>query len=312
MEYSFFMNEENRQSHGGRTCLIASILCIFAATCAFSTTLTDHVGEAVRIETAGRETYQGRLYAVLEDRIELVLADGQIIQILTDEIVETEVIDTQIGNRALYQDAAANRLMVMPTGFPMEKGEFHIADQELAVVTASYGLSENVSLWAGISIPGLVLSGRLSFKLTKTFAVSAGVFAGVLWIDFDALILPYAVASFGTPNRNFTIGGSAVYATIRNRVTGAVAAIGGKFVITPTSALITENWLMWDLTTSNPFPGINVFGLSFRIAGNRLSWDIGAVVPIFTSFFGGTFEVSGIGGDTIIPLPLISLTYRID
>jgi hypothetical protein len=63
------------------------------------------------------------------------------------------------------------------------------------------------------------------------------------------------------------------------------------------------------------YPTINVVGLSFRIAGSRLSWDIGAVVPLFLYDDPNSPEgvrLSGIGGDAIIPLPLISLTYRID
>jgi hypothetical protein len=266
----------------------------------------------VRVTTTGRDDYQGRLHAILEDRVELVLADGQIIQIASSEIERIDAIDLESGRRGLFQDAATNRLMVMPTGFPMAKGEFHVSDQELVVVTGSYGLTNNLSLWAGISIPGLVLSGRWSFHLTPSIGASAGTFVGVEWISGNALLLPYALVSFGSPNRNVTAGGAAVFSTANSGFDGAVAALGGKFVITPTTAIVTEHWFIWVFEEAVPYPTLNVLGVSFRIAGSRLSWDIGAVVPIRLSNESGTFEIGGMFENTIIPLPLISLTYRID
>ena len=272
------------------------------------------IGAPVRITTSGREDYQGTLYAVLPDRIELVPANGQIIQILTEEIDSIEALDLTAGKRALFQDAATNRLMVMPTAFPMGKGEFHVTDQEIIVVTGSYGLTNNISVWAGISIPGFILSGRASFHLGPNVGVSTGAFAGVEWFDGSALLLPYGLVSVGSQNRNFTAGGAAVFSTNNGGLEGAVAAVGGKIVLTPTSALVTENWFIWNLNEAVPYPSINVLGLSFRIAGSRLSWDIGAVVPVLIeeSYNGGGVSLYGIAGDTIIPLPLISLTYRID
>ncbi len=307
----------SRSNRVGRLIGAVVLIALFAgsATAAAAEELESFVGKPVRLVTGGRESYTGRLYAVLDDRVELVLADGEIIQILAEEIVDIEAIDPEAGRRGLFQDAAANRLMVMPTGFPMEKGEFHVTDQEIMVVSGSYGVADFFSVWGGISIPGFVLSGRFGFHVTPTIGASAGVFAGVEWVDGSALLLPYALASFGSPDRNLTVGGAAVYSTTRTGFSGVVAALGGKIVLTPTSALVSENWLIWDLAEGVYYPSLTVLGVAFRIAGNRVSWDIGAVVPLFvgeTFDSPGTIGIRGVFGDAIIPLPLISLTYRID
>ena len=289
--------------------LVAVVLPAFG-----ESTLNEMVGGPVRILTVGRESYQGTLYAVLEDRIELIVADGRIIQILRTEIEEYSAIDPTAGKRALFQDAATNRLMVMPTAFPMERGEFHVTDQEIAVVTGSYGLTNNISLWAGISVPGLLVSGRFSFYLAPTVGMTIGAFTGVEWFEGRALVLPYTIMSFGSPNRNLSVGGAAVYTFGDSGLDGAVGVIGGKIVLTPTTALVTENWAMWDFSQNVPWPSFNVIGLSFRIAGTRLSWDIGAVVvlTVLKSDETGKYVLGGIADETVIPLPLISLTYRID
>jgi hypothetical protein len=273
----------------------------------------DAVNESVRITTVGGGSFQGRLAAVLDDRLELINSDGQIIQIAIGQVERVEPVDVTDGRRALYQDAAANRLVVMPTGFPMEQGEFHVTDQEIVIVTASYGLAPSVSLWGGISFPGLVLSGRFSFTPTETVGLSAGAFIGAEWFEFTTAALPYALASFGSPNRNVTLGAAGIFTFFGNADTnyfdGLVGAVGGRTVVTATAAVVMESWTIWiranDVIYFTP-------SAIFRIAGNRLSWDVGAVLPLSLDWSDGRTEFGGLFDGTVIPVPLISVTYRID
>jgi hypothetical protein len=280
------------------------------------------VGEQVHVTTAGRGSFQGELWGVREDRIELLTADGQIIQIALSEVDGIQALSDGEGRRGLFLDAAANRLVVMPTGFPMERGELHVTDQQIAVVTSSYGLTDTVSLWGGISIPGLVLSARLAYQPAPALGLSAGTFIGAEWFEFTTLALPYALASFGTPNRNITVGGGPIYTffgTADDKAfEGAILALGGKTVLTPTAAIVTETWSLWFPRNDSILFAPSVV---FRIAGSRLSWDLGAVVP-FTLAWGdggsngdgrtGRLRVEGLVDGTVVPLPLVSVTYRID
>ena len=171
-------------------------------------TLDRGIGKPVRIKTLQGGNFQGILKAVGEDRIEIIADGGLILQIDRESIEEYSVIDEEVTKETFFQDSASNRLIVMPTGFPMETGEFHVADQEIIAVTVSYGLNEHASFWAGVTIPGFVLSGRFMFAPTDRFAFSVGSFAGLLWMEIPPLgaILPYVVASWGAPNNNFTLG----------------------------------------------------------------------------------------------------------
>ena len=91
--------------------------------------------------------------------------EGQIIIILRLEIDDALTIDPDMERSTYYQDAAANRLIVMPTAFGMDPGEFHLAVQEIVAVSMSYGVSSNFSIWGGVSIPGAVLNARYNLGL---------------------------------------------------------------------------------------------------------------------------------------------------
>ncbi|MBN1837867.1 MAG: hypothetical protein JW820_18565, partial [Spirochaetales bacterium] len=193
-----------------------------------------------------------------------------------------------------------------------------VTDTELVVVTASYGLNEYVSFWGGISPVGALASARGILPLGDRLAVSAGAFIGLEWLSIlgdpvAGLLLPYVLASWGEPENNLTVG-SAWAVTVDGvsgfRSYGLVAVVGGKIVLTATTALVSENWLVWGEREGgagwDAVPIAGFFAVAFRIAGVRLSWDIGAVMPL--GFDGG---VTGLAGGPFVPLPWLSLTYRI-
>jgi hypothetical protein len=281
-------------------------------------------GAYVRMYTESGTSFQGKLLTVSEDRIELLDKDGQIITISSTFITKVVIKEEGARKKSYFRDAANSRLLLMPTAFPMEQGEFHIADQELGLVTTSYGLSPNVSFWAGISFPGMLANVRVSLPIGDKAAFSIGSFAGLIWFDFAGVLLPFSIFSFGTPEQNFTIGGGAMFFyTIDNfYLSYAMLFLGGKKVLSDTSALVSENWIIvgerytndntireWDYVPLALFPS-----LAFRIAGENFSWDIGAIVPIMIDKYDDTgYEIYGIGGSwTFIPLPWVSVTYRID
>lgn len=269
--------------------------------------------EPVQVRTAGHGTFQGRLMAVLDDRLEILTADGEIIQVALAEVETIVAAGDADGRDLFYQDAAANRLVVMPTGFPMEQGELHVTSQEIVAVTSSYGLTEHISLWGGVSIPGLVVSGRFSFMPADRVGLSVGSFVGAEWFELTTLVLPYALASFGSPNRNITVGGGGFVGffgmAADDPLAGGVLAFGGKTTITPTAALVTETWAIWLPRWETVFIAPSVV---FRIAGARLSWDIGAVTPLELEWADGPLRFGGVFDGTVVPIPILSVTYRID
>jgi hypothetical protein len=288
---------------------------------ASSADISGSVGQIVRVETIGGGTFQGKLLKEEEDRIEVQDADGLILQISRSEIKSVLEIKPQRGANPYFQDASSNRLIVIPTGFGMEENEFHIADLEIVGVTASYGVSRHFSAWAGVSIPGLVVNARFSFSFANDFVgASVGSFAAMSWMPMNdsgtygqGLFIPYLIASFGSENQNLTVGaGGAV--TFNNPAPsdflgfGAIVAVlGGKLPLSSTTALITENWVIFPYyqTSSADSVIVMVFPtVVFRIASNRLSWDIGATYPFQASS-------AGVRSTLGFPLPILTLTYRI-
>lgn len=324
------------KNHNGPILFLTIIISLQTALSAYAETevgppdLTELVGKLVRIGTSGRGNFTGVLLTVSKDRIEIESSDGEIIQISRQAITQhQEIIPTKRG-KAFYQDSASNRLLVAPTAFAMEPGEFHIADQEIAVVTTSYGIGEHASLWAGISPVGALFSGRLIASIGGSFAVSVGSFAGIEWLGagggpVSGLLLPYAIFSGGKSSGNITAGGAAALwftSDTGSELVGAVGVIGGKLVLTATTALVTENWIVWGKLYSPDIldhrwygiPVAAISGLVFRIAGDRFTWDIGAILPLLIldeSTALRTARIRGIIDDLWIPIPWISVTYRI-
>jgi hypothetical protein len=256
----------------------------------------DNLGKMVRMKTIGKGEFQGVLYGVSDALVEIVNGEGQVFRILRSEINSVEVIEAGAKRGAYYQDAAANRLIIMPTAFGMDAGEFHIALQEIVVVTASYGISSNFSVWAGVSIPGGVLSARYSLGLGDFGAFSAGMFAGYIWLSGSPILMPYTVLSIGDITDNITIGAAVPFSLSPPYFQGVIVPIGGKIAISSTAALITENWIVY-LPGAYGLPLMIIPSLMFRIAGSRFSWDIGVIVSDLTGW---------------IPLPILSFTYRIN
>jgi hypothetical protein len=275
------------------------------------------LGRVVRIHTAGRGEFQGELLSAGPERVELQNAEGLILTIAVSEITTVLVIDPTSEAETYYQDAAANKLFFMPVGFGMEPGELHIADQEILLVSVSYGVSEAFSLWGAVSIPGLMFNARFSLEPHPKVGLSLGSFAGVVFIETALAALPYGIVSFGTRNQNFTLGAGALFyyeTGDGTLLTGGVCALGGKIVISQTASLITENWIVLGTTRrdnewSDELWGTLFPSLAFRIAASRFSWDIGVTLPLMLNQNGGT-TIDWLAGDPI-PFPLLSLTYRI-
>jgi hypothetical protein len=298
---------------------LGGALSTHAADAAADVEMERLIGRPVRVQTLGGGSFQGRLLTVTPDRLELVQSDGRILALSRGQVKRLQEIPEGGGIRAFYQDSASNRLIFAPTGFAMEPGELHVTDTELLVVTASYGLNDYLSFWAGISPLGAVASARGILPLGSSGALSVGTFVGLEWLlgltgqPLTGLFMPYVLASWGEPENNLTVG--CAWALAADRLNGLqsyglVAVAGGKIVLTATTALVSENWLIWGERAPGAgwdgVPLAGVFALAFRIAGDRLSWDIGAVAPL--GFDGG---VTGLFGGKFIPLPWLSVTYRI-
>jgi hypothetical protein len=263
------------------------------------TTLLD---QPIEIRTTGGGAFRGTLYAIRSDRLELLAPEGNFISIARDQVEMVIPLSAERGIRAFYVDPAANRLLIMPTAFPMDRGEIHVANQEIVSFSGSYGVTDRVSLWSGVSIPGALLSVRASSSAGDRLGASVGALAALPWMEVDdAALLPYALLSFGREDHNITVGaGVAFFADdLFGSTYAPVQVVGGKIPLSPRVAFVTETWLVqyvdaneWRLEALAP-------SIAFRILTEQLSWDLGALVPVFPD------------EETYQPLPWIAVSYSI-
>lgn len=273
-------------------------------------------GSLVTVRTAGGGMFRGTLFAIQPDRVELAGPEGVITPIARSSIIAMEQVRPDQDRAEYFLDSASNRLILMPTAYGMDPGEFHVAAQEIILITASYGITDRMSAWAAVSFPGAVANLRWSSHAAGPFAVSAGALAGLVWTDPAGLVMPYAIASFGHENRNITAGLGVPFAWWSGAAiqpVGIAATLAGKIIVSPSSSVVTENWVVFPSEgwSDGQVEATVMPAAVFRIAGERFSWDIGAVVPLFVNRAGRAI-VEGLLDSTVIPIPILSVTYRID
>jgi hypothetical protein len=217
-------------------------------------------------------------------------------------------------------DSNATRLLFSPTGRPLARGEGYVSDHMLVFPGVSYGITNNVSIAAGVSvIPGLDLDEQVVYvapKLGKQFSENVAVSGGFLYgragmDEATSLGLGYGVATLGPPKGSLTFG-AGVFRSDSERysseyVRGAwqsqkrhviehtpLVILGGAAQISRRIALVSENWMILD----DDFDlHRQPFALGVRFLGDRLSADLGVVLV-------GELLDEG------FPLPWVSISYR--
>lgn len=208
-------------------------------------------------------------------------------------------------SRFSRSDPNATRLMFAPTGRPLGQGEGQFADYYALFPGFSFGLTDNLSLMAGVSlIPGISLSEqaiylapRLAFQVSDSFSFSTGLLYATAGGDADRVGagIAFVVATFGRRQASLSAGFGFGYVReegdleLSNR---PIVMLGGELQLTNNLALLSENWLV-------PEAGIGQqpFGLALRFFGERLSADFGVILV------GEALE----GG---VPIPWLSFSYR--
>ena len=273
--------------------------------------LEARIGRSLRIRTEGGGDFRGLLYSVSEDRIEILDDEGRIVAIARSQLLSATEENRREG---YFQDAAENRLIVMPTAFGMDRGEFHVSNTEIAAFTASYGFGPHFTLWGGVSIPGALVNAKASLPLGDSGAVAVGGFGGYAWIGEVLIGLPYAILTIGTPEKHFDIAGgvSYVHDPALGDLWSAVWALGGKKPVSRTAAVVVESWfILGPPSVGDPAILLSMLpAFVFRIASGRYSWDLGALLPFSWQSGGRGWGFIG-ESDVFIPFPIVSFTYRV-
>jgi hypothetical protein len=208
---------------------------------------------------------------------------------------------------------ACNRLFIMPTAFPMYRGEIQLGNRPSVGVTERF----SIGTWFPFGLGGL-LYGQYTVLDAPDSAVSVGSLAGGALLAGGFLFPLYCSASWGTPENSATAslalsagflnivhgGGSLPYKSLEEEsfwdYFGVMVMVGGKKALTHRISLITENVVMWnqrvkygefpagtppeDRETIRQYihwdsvPNLIIPSVGLRFAWVRFSFDLGVVL----------------------------------
>jgi hypothetical protein len=274
--------------------------------------------DQVTVALEDGSTLVGTMVQEDEATITVRIAGGQEVRVPRSAVVSIRGEGAAEG--AFPPDPSGSRLLFAPTGRPLGKGEGYFSDHYVLFPGVTGGITDNLSLGAGVSVvPGLGLTEqvfyaapRLAWTLSDKAAVSTGVLYARAW-GYQAAVA-FGIGTFGGDDASLTVGAGLLAAkddgddgefdvetgTWRPRPArwelrrSPMLMIGGSKRLSRSVAFISENWLF----TGKGFDlAEQPFGVGLRFIGDRLSADVGLI------FTGEVLEQG-------LPAPWLSFTYH--
>jgi hypothetical protein len=242
---------------------------------------------------------------------EIVVEDDARLRVRTTDGLEVDVPRASIAalrrmgaGSSLFgtRDPNASRLMFAPTGRPLPKGAGYFSDYELLFPGVAVGLTDNLSLGAGVSMVPFIglgeqlfyVSPKLGFHLGDRASVAVGGFLAGGGEDLNKMGILFGVGTFGTPEKSLSVGLGLARELAEFSDTDTILMVGGQVQVADSVALLTENWLF--LSGGVPWSE-QPFGVAVRFFGERLSADVGMILV------GEVLEEG-------FPIPWVSFTYQ--
>jgi hypothetical protein len=282
-------------------------LCFLSSVLIGQNASAQDTAKYVSIEMKDGSQFVGKKLAVTDTHLIIETTGAGKLNLLLSEIKTMKNLrqyNVQSGEY-WHETPNATRNFFGPTGYGLRKGENYYQNWMLVYNQFSFGITDNFTLGFGFEAvslllgeaPGFMIAPKVSFPIyEEQWNIGVGgLLIGVPYSGsfIDAGII-YGVNTFGTRDRNFSIG-------------LGFGTAGGEFAAQPTItlsgnlrtsrrfALITENYII---------PIENGSGLLFmlggRYIGDRLTWDFAI------SAVGSAGGEGGDGG--VIPLPIVGVT----
>ena len=188
-------------------------------------------------------------------------------------------------------DPNYSRLIVMATGKPLHKGAGFASDTWLFFPSVSFGITNNVTMMAGMSIfPFVPLRDQLYFlspKVGAQFSRKLALSVGTLYIQVPmeildvALGVAYVVGTYGGLDANVTAGLGWGYVKEKDEKfrigKTPVTLLGGYLRTSEISALLFETWAY--PSEEFDFRDLPIF-FGVRLFGSRLAIDAAGMITV--------------------------------
>lgn len=277
--------------------MVLIILCGPAMAQKKAQILTDldrcEVGEKVYVYLYDGSTIIGELTEKGENEIKVTTDVGDMtIPLLKIEKLSREAIEPYEKPRR-FSNPNYTRLFFAPNGRTLKAGEGYFSDIYVLFPSIAYGLTDNITLGAGVSIiPGLGFGNQILFFTPKVgfnvgpkVSLSVGSFIMRFPVDFDLdeeeedsewIGMLFGMSTFGTLDHSVTVGLG--YGFVNDEMAEKpLVIIGGEARLSQGIALVSENWVL---------PGVDeeVISYGIRFFGRKLSIDLAMIATIEESF----------------------------
>ena len=206
------------------------------------------------------------------------------------KISKLELVPARLIKKAKYwfENPNTTRLYFGPTARMLKKGDGYFSDYYLFFPSIAYGITDNFTFGAGMSIfPGLNINEqvfyftpKIGLKASPNTNFAAGALIIALPEDDNKSTLVgilYGVATFGSPDADLTVGLG--YGFVEDQLAEKpMIMIGGEKRISRRVSFVSENWM---------FPGVDepVVSYGFRFFGDGLSVDLALVNALGKDIF---------------------------
>lgn len=291
------------------------------------------VGHQVRVELGDGNVLKGTLEARDAEGLTLRLRTGTQVRLSNADI--SNLVDVDEGDEpapsppsatpapsasAWFEDVNRSRYFYSPSAMMMKKGSLSFSQKELALSLLSYGATDFLSLQLGSAFPAffagvnglnLLMAVKVGGSVTPWFHLAGGI-QSLIFPGFPGAFAATGLPLFGVGFGTVTLGDGNRHASVSVGIPFSIAGFGssptgpplftlsGNWRLTQTLALVTEHWLVVDVSGRGDYGLIN--GLGVRFMGQRLAVDVGVITISEVRRSGFTFVVP-------FPVPWLDVTY---
>ncbi len=260
--------------------LFASALCLLLLTSIPTQAQAQEklVNTLVAITLTDGTQVQGTIIRKDKTHITTATSSGLEVKVPRNSIVSTRNIKSSTG-ALTRSDPNYSRLMFTPTGRPLRSGQGYWSNYCISFPGITYGLTNQISITAGLSVfPGvglgdqlLSLAPKIALYQNDDFALSAGT----LYMS----LIDEIGGTKGSPDKSFTAGLGFGYINEQDEPVDfamhLVILLGSNIRLTDSLALVSENWF---ITGENLGLGEQSLGIALRFFGKDLAVDIGVII----------------------------------
>lgn len=275
---------KHMQTRKGPAWLLTLFLFLSAAAIGIAQTPTDTLWV---VETRDGNMYTGTLEDLGADGVRITTQVGTL-TIPREQIVSIKRIEKSSIKDGIYwfDNPHTSRHFWGPSGYGLRKGEGYYQNTWILLNQVSYGFSDNFTVGVGLiplflfgvtSVVPAWVTPKFSFPYQNgKGAFGAGtILGGALGSDGEGIGILYGVNTFGTRERQLTVGLGYGYSTRGGFADLPTISVSGLARTGQKWAFVSENYCI----SSGSFT-IVILSAGARYVGKSLAIDFGGIIPL--------------------------------